>query len=300
MTCIDPSTRDVHQRDHGQLDDAPSCSHVQVLATNVVPGEISTDQLKEGISAASVGGSEIMGVDDGADGSVMVTGSASPTAKVTDHDIPSCAGPIHVIDRVLLPASISGASDTEVVAEASEGLPSPLPDLEEGYGIPSTGSSEPGSPAVAQTPSPAAHAAPPPAALLSAPSPEATGPAPGTPAVPVASSPSQGQPSSARGGTVPPAVASPSAPVPEAPGPAPGAPAVPVASTPSEVAPSSAPGGALPSAVAAPQPEVRVELAAAPHPKPAAACFMHVFRTATCITTASMIDAGARLVFAGG
>lgn len=163
----------------------------QVLQTIVVPGDVSSTQLREGVIALSLAGSEIMGVDEGDDGSVKVVGSLGPTALVVDHDVPSCAGLLHFTDHLILPASIAGAIPAAVPAAS---VPARVPPPAK---APAASAPVAASPTVAVAPSPAVRPTAAPAATPSAPA-----PAPVLP-VSVPSNASEPQPSSERGSTFP-------------------------------------------------------------------------------------------------
>ncbi len=70
----------------------------KVLTFHVVPGKVMSGDLKNGMTATTVEGEEITFRTD--DGKVMVN-----DATVTNADIETSNGVVHIIDRVMMPAS---------------------------------------------------------------------------------------------------------------------------------------------------------------------------------------------------
>ena len=86
---------------------------VSVLTYHVVPGEVMSGDLSDGMTTATVEGNEVE-VDINY-GTVKVDG-----AKVAMADIDASNGVVHVIDTVILPPSIKKALNTESNMENKE------------------------------------------------------------------------------------------------------------------------------------------------------------------------------------
>lgn len=95
----------------------PSGALTDILLYHVVPAQVLSTDLSDGMTATTVGGAELT-FSVGADG-VQVNG-----ANVVSADVMASNGVIHVIDAVLLPPAAPEATPTPVAEEeAPETLP---------------------------------------------------------------------------------------------------------------------------------------------------------------------------------
>jgi uncharacterized surface protein with fasciclin (FAS1) repeats len=100
----------------GLLNDIPTLTNI--LLYHVVPGKVMAAQVTDGLTVATVQGSDVTFTV--ADGAVKIN-----DANITATDIETSNGVIHVIDSVILPPTDAPAATAPAPASAATGLLSP-------------------------------------------------------------------------------------------------------------------------------------------------------------------------------